>query len=94
MESRKQLYTQEQGTFFVILAKMYLYKTFDNSAFSQLQEYRTDASFLAAYFYFKVAAEKYGNPQAYYWLGLLEQFKLVPDRILEGNLAKKQRSKV
>jgi hypothetical protein len=40
-----------------------------------------------------MAAEKYGNPQAYYWLGLLEQFKMVPDRVLEGNLAKLKRNK-
>jgi hypothetical protein len=41
---------------------------------------------LAGYFYLKVAAERYGNRQAYYLLGLLEQLKLVPDKIIEGNL--------
>jgi hypothetical protein len=41
---------------------------------------------MAAYYYLRTAAEKYENKEAYYMLGVLENFKLVPDKILETNL--------
>jgi TPR repeat protein len=78
----------EKGAYFLYVAKMYLYGLFDNPLNSQLQQYRTGAPYLAAYLLLRVAAEEHQNAEAYYWLGLLEQFKLVPDRVLEGNLAK------
>lgn len=72
---------------------MYLYGLLDDPQHPSLQSYRTQATYLAAFFYFKVAAENYSNKQAYYWLGLLEQFKLVPDKVIETNLADEKRSK-
>lgn len=72
---------------------MYLYRLLDNPKQPQLQRYVTPAHLLAAYFYLKIAAERHGNDQAYYLLGLLEQFKLVPDKLIETNLANTTRTR-
>lgn len=37
---------------------------------------------MAAYYYLRVAAEYYENKEAYYLLGIIEQFKLVPDKAI------------
>jgi hypothetical protein len=37
---------------------------------------------MLAYIYFKIAAEKYENKDAYYFLGVLEYHKLVPNLVL------------
>lgn len=88
-----QLVTETQGGYFLLVAKMYLYGMLDRPERSELQQYVTEAPYLAAYFYLQVAAHQYSNSQAYYWLGLLEQFKLVPDRLLETHLAAKERDR-
>jgi hypothetical protein len=41
---------------------------------------------MAAYYYLRVAAEHFENKEAYYLLGILENFKLVPDKLLEINI--------
>jgi hypothetical protein len=66
----------------VLVAKMYLYGLLPNADYDELRYYNTKSNYLAAYYYLRVAAEYYENKEAYYLLGILEHFKLVPDKLL------------
>ena len=50
--------------------------------------YQTESRHMLAYFYLKMAAEQYEHPEAYYFIGLLEYYKLTPDTTFLSNLEK------
>ena len=68
------------GNYLLLLAKMYLYDILPKSDFtgSTWAMYQTDSRYLLAYFYMKVAADRYANGEAYYYLALMDYYKLHP----------------
>jgi TPR repeat protein len=76
----------KQATYLLLVGKMYLYGLLPSNYKPELRYYATHSNYMAAYYYLRTAAEKYENKEAYYMLGVLENFKLVPDKILETNL--------
>lgn len=65
---------------------MYLYNFLPNHDLPALRNYDTPSNYLAAYYYLRIAAEHYENPEAYYMLAVLEHYKLVPDKLLQANI--------
>lgn len=78
--------TLKQSSYLLLVAKMYLYNFLPNHELPALRTYDTPSNYLAAYYYLRIAAEHYENAEAYYLLGILEQYKLVPDKMLEANI--------
>jgi hypothetical protein len=65
---------------------MYLYRILPTQEVRELRYYNTKSTYMAVYYYLRVASEHFENKEAYYLLGILENFKLVPDKLLEINI--------
>jgi hypothetical protein len=81
----------DPGNFLLLLGKMYLYDILPKSSLrdSTWGIYDSQSRHMLAYFYLKIAAEEYENSEAYYFLGLLEFYKLTPDTVFAANLNQK-----
>ncbi len=60
-----------KAAYLALVGKMYLYEILPDNTIPQLRPYNTDSSYIAAYYYLRVAAQKYENKDAYYILGIL-----------------------
>lgn len=78
--------TLKQSAYLLLVAKMYLYGFLPDHQLPALRSYDTPSNYLAAYYYLRIAAEHYENPEAYYMLAILEHYKLVPDKLLQANI--------
>lgn len=74
----------------LLLAKMYLYDILPKGKFTGYtwKMYQSESKYILAYFYLKIAAEKYSNAEAYYYIALLDYYKLTPHETFIANLEK------
>lgn len=94
VEAVDQLEGPQLGDYLFLLGKLYIYdmapkQTLPPGPNDSSSTWPTEnARYLLGYFYLKTAAEKYSQPDAYYYLSVLEYMKLTPALLIRTNIRK------
>ena len=69
---------------------MYLYDLLPKSELTGFtwSMYKSDSRYMLAHFYLKIAAERYESAEAYYYLAVLDYYKINPHETVIRNLEK------